>query len=390
MSLFKETENLKSVLTARPRKTEKPFPRLEYVRKFKRKKEHLVFGPFVSGGEIAEVIKILRKAFLLRDCTLTEFRSRKEPCLLFQMKQCSAPCVDRISESDYQKNLQQACAVLEGRAKKSLQLLDERMMEASELEEYERAIILRDSIGTLKKFVEHSVQENVELDQQKNVDIIAWYIGETELDLTIYIVRNGLLLGHKHFDFLRADFSEDDEEEICRAILQYYLQESQELPQLIVLPVSEEHRQLLKNSLTQVDFKIVGKKYEGLSKLAYEQAKGEQELRLKHETSVYLGLNRLKDLLGLKERPKTLECYDIAIFQGKSPTASQIVFYEGRPEKKLYRHFHLEERPEGNNDFAMMREVLRRRLKHGNLPDVFVVLAFRNEPKNNQTCKQKF
>jgi excinuclease ABC subunit C len=78
-------------------------------------------------------------------------------------------------------------------------------------------------------------------------------------------------------------------------------------------------------------------------------------------------------LLGLKERPRILECYDVAIWQGKSPTASQIVFEEGKADKAKYRYYHLEELPEGNNDFAMMREVISRRIGHGNLPDVLVI-----------------
>ena len=96
-------------------------------------------------------------------------------------------------------------------------------------------------------------------------------------------------------------------------------------------------------------------------------------MRIETSDSVYIGLHKLKDLLGLKERPKLLECYDIAIWQGKSPTAAQIVFYEGESDKTQYRHYHLSERPEGNNDFAMLEEVFARRLKKDNLPDVFIV-----------------
>jgi excinuclease ABC subunit C len=89
--------------------------------------------------------------------------------------------------------------------------------------------------------------------------------------------------------------------------------------------------------------------------------------------SVFMGLNKLKELLNLRERPRMLECYDVAIWQGQSPTASQIVFEEGKPDKRKYRYYHLETRPEGNNDFAMMREVISRRADNGDLPDVFVI-----------------
>jgi excinuclease ABC subunit C len=115
------------------------------------------------------------------------------------------------------------------------------------------------------------------------------------------------------------------------------------------------------------------KKYEALLGLTRDHAFESQRMRTLQEDSSYIGLNKLKELLNLRERPIVLECYDIAIFQGTSPTASQIVFHDGKPDKKNYRHYHLQERPEGNNDFAMMKEVIERRLDNGNLPDVFIV-----------------
>ena len=104
-----------------------------------------------------------------------------------------------------------------------------------------------------------------------------------------------------------------------------------------------------------------------------KQAKENQRIRVTNQDSVYVGLNKLKELLQMKDRPRRLECYDVAIFQGSSPTASQIVYDEGKPVKKEYRYYHLEERAEGNNDFAMMKEILSRRIKKKNFPDVFIV-----------------
>jgi len=89
--------------------------------------------------------------------------------------------------------------------------------------------------------------------------------------------------------------------------------------------------------------------------------------------SVYLGLNKLKELLNLRERPRILECFDVAVWQGSSPTAAQIVFNEGKANKKAYKNYHLEVRPEGNNDFEMLKELMARRIQHGDLPDVFIV-----------------
>src|SRR5690606_40006287 len=139
----------------------------------------------------------------------------------------------------------------------------------------------------------------------------------------------------------------------------------------------EEGRELLAQAFTLQEKEIhlvhPDKKLTSLWHLAREQSIEHQRVRVNDQESVYVGLNKLKDLLSLKERPVTLECYDIAIFQGSSPTAARIAFHDGKPDKKNYRHYHLQELPEGNNDFAMMGEVVRRRLNDGNLPDVFVI-----------------
>jgi excinuclease ABC subunit C len=102
-------------------------------------------------------------------------------------------------------------------------------------------------------------------------------------------------------------------------------------------------------------------------------AEESQRVRIANAASPFSGLKKLKELLSLKDLPRHLECFDVAIWQGKSPTASQVVSHDGKLDKKSYRYYHLQELPEGNNDFAMMREVISRRLQHGELPDVLVI-----------------
>jgi excinuclease ABC subunit C len=163
--------------------------------------------------------------------------------------------------------------------------------------------------------------------------------------------------------------------------LQYYTKTLDETPQLILSPFEDSMRKTFQKVL-DLEVEKIGKKvkvkghlkkYESLFKLCKIQAFENQKMRMNKHESIVIGLNKLKELLGLKERPTVLECYDVAIWQGKSPTGAQIVFKEGVPDKKSYRYYHLEERPEGNNDFAMLKEVLKRRLKYGELPDVLIV-----------------
>lgn len=358
------------------------FPRILYLRRPKRKKNLELFGPFPYGSNVSHILRILTKSFALRDCSIHEFKNRDMPCILHQMKQCTAPCVQKIAEEDYKKDLNAALDFFKSKKKveNSLSLLTEKMMAMAEVEAFEQAAQLRDYIEELTDFAEKSFEQNVELVSDSNVDVIAYYEGEIEIDISLYLIRQGNLLGQKNFHFLKDDFLDDLESEIVLALMQYYSQNSEVIPGKIITALPKKFANELHEALEQslgegMKFKVQGetKKYEALLRATRGHAEQCQKVRIKNQDSVYVGLNKLKDLLKLKDRPKTLECYDIAIWQGKSPTAAQIVFHEGKPDKQQYRHYHLQELPEGNNDFAMMDEVFRRRLKHGKLPDVFIV-----------------
>ncbi len=363
-----------------------PFPRLKYTRHFKRAKEIEVYGPFAHGSNVSEVLKIINKSFQLRDCTLREFNSRKEPCLLYQIKQCSAPCVSYISKDAYEKDLSSALNFFKGKGKKSLKILKDRMEMHAEKEEFEKAAFLRDSIECIKSFLDYTKEKTVEMEGllskgYKNVDLIAYFEGELELDISIYLMRNGILLGQKTFHFPLADMENPSEEEVLTFLIQYYTATLDELPELILSPFSTELIKTFQNVLNIESKKLLKKivvkgfikKYRSLYHMCEKQAFENQRMRLNKHESVVVGLNKLKELLNLRERPLVIECYDVAIWQGRSPTASQIVFRDGVPDKKSYRYYHLEERPEGNNDFEMLKEALSRRLKYGDLPDVFIV-----------------
>jgi len=358
------------------------FPRLEYVRRPRRKKGVELYGPFPVGSNISKILRILTKAFQLRDCSLHEFKNRTSPCILYQMKQCSAPCVGHINKEEYAENIDLAANFFKNpkKVKMTLEYLTTLMMNYAEAEEFEQAAMLRDYIEELDEFAEKSFEQNVESLSDHNVDIISFYVGELEVDISIYLIRQGNLLGHKNFNFLNADLLDDVENEIMVAMLQYYSQNKDVLPEKVITSFTKTHASELQAALTNligdgIRFSVHGKtkKYESLIESTRRHAQESQNVRIKNQDSVFVGLNRLKDLISLKDRPRVLECYDVAVWQGKSPTASQVVFYDGKPDKKEYRHYHLQELPEGNNDFAMMREVFTRRLKHGNFPDVFIV-----------------
>lgn len=357
-----------------------PYPRIEFVRRPQKAKGKELYGPYPTGLNVSGILRILTKSFGLRDCSLAEFKSRKTPCLLYQMKQCSAPCVGLIGPEDYEKELTTAIGFFQGagKAKKTIERLKIKMMNLAEQEEFEMAGIIRDYILLLEDFLNKNVEQKVEsLKDEKNIDIWSFWVGDEEVDISLYMIRSGLLLGHKNFHFIKDELIEEINDEMIRKILQYYSDSDEPAPEMVVIDIEDalvHDLNLALNSIFEVKVESGdSKKFRPLIEMCQKHAQESQRVRKENADSVYIGLNKLKELLQMKERPKVLECYDVAIWQGSSPTAAQIVFDEGKPDKKKYRHYHLQTRPEGNNDFAMMREVIERRLKYGHLPDVLVI-----------------
>jgi excinuclease ABC subunit C len=356
------------------------FARLLYVRKPRRAKDRIMFGPYPYGFNISATIRSLIKAFTLRDCSDHELKNRTTACLLYQIHQCSAPCINKISAEDYQVDLNRAMDFLHGgkKAIKSTQFLKDKMMTLAENESFEKAAVIRDQLKILEEFLEKNNSQSVENLDEQFMDIIAYYESSEDIDISIYMIRSGNLLGHKSFHFPASELIEDVEEEVMSFLLQYYSTTQEELPTHIICPFESKNKKDFAQALKSIlgrNLKLpvrVGK-FETLIESTNRHAQENQRVRLLNQNSVYVALNKLKDLLNLKERPRTIECFDVAVWQGKSPTASQVSFHDGKSDKKNYRYYHMQERPEGNNDFAMMEELFCRRLDNGHLPDLFVV-----------------
>ncbi len=363
--------------------TRAPFARLEYVRRPKKGPGKILLGPYPVGSNISTVLRVLTKSFQLRDCSDSEFKGRKTPCLLHQMQQCSGPCVGLVTSADYQRDLDLAVGFFqsETKARRTLRALHARMEAHAEAEEFERAAQVRDHLGLLETFLSESYEQHVEsLKDERDVDIWAAHAGADEFDFSLYLIRGGLLIGQKNFHFPIGDLSQEIAEELRVFLLQYYTVEEQPLPGLVIVDCEDAEASTLDEALKALTpeergAQVLGrkKKYLPLLEMCRRHAEESQRVRIANQDSAFVGLKKLKELLNLRELPRHLECYDVAIWQGSSPAASQVVSVDGKLDKTLYRHYHLRELPEGNNDFAMMREVISRRLKHGELPDVFVI-----------------
>lgn len=349
------------------------YPRLKYVRRIPKKNGIKVFGPFTNGSNLRLVLSVLNKSLELRDCSLREFKSRKVPCLIYQLKQCSAPCVGLIDVDRYLSLLEISINFLNGKTKYALTFLKKQMNELSESENFEQAAIVRDNIVVLENFCAHTQEQNVQvITSEKSIDIIAYYSSEFLISISVYTVRNGLLLGTRNF-IINNSLQSDIITNICDLYLNYqYL-----IPDVIITNLDLDARVLIQQVIRKLKSNIVVKSsrrnYNKLYKTTLVHANECYRLNKRKIDNIEVGLKTLQKILSLPHLPRVLECYDIAIWQGSSPTASRVVFVDGIAEKSRYRHYHLKELPEGNNDFEMMKEVITRRLRKGNLPDVFIV-----------------
>ena len=355
------------------------FPRLELTRRPRRGPGREVFGPFVHGSRIGEVLRVVTKAFRLRDCSLREFRGRREPCLLHAMGQCSGPCRGLVGREDYRRSLGLALDLFRGREGGALAALEEEMRRCAEEERFERAAAVRDGLAALRAFVGAHRSQNVEFPGTGgDLDVAAFHEGGEEVDIAIYVVRHGLLLGHRSFHFPLSDCGEGGvPEEVLRCLLQHY--GGPDPPPRRICPALPPAalRRFREAVLARFGPGVrVARPTGGVRRLAETtagHAEERQRGRARRRRDALAARERLAALLGRADPPSLIECFDVAVFRGSSPTASQVVFRDGEPVRAAWRHYRLAERPEGDNDAAMMGELFARRALRGGFPDLFVV-----------------
>jgi excinuclease ABC subunit C len=356
------------------------YPRLYVSRKVVRDGS-LYFGPYTSGYAVQGTIRFLNRTFKIRDCTDAVFKSRKRPCLTYQIGRCTAPCVDLIEKNDYRDDLEGAKDFLKGKDKKLLKELKTRMEKFAEEEKFEVALRLRDSISAIKSVMQKQIVINAQ--SSADQDVVA-FLGSVEGTLieTLH-VRGGRVLGSRgHFfpDLNAQAATEDPREWLVSFLNQYY--EDNIIPEEIILPVDigQDLTNLFKDVLRERSSQEVSIRlasdHKAQELLAMAQANCDAHYASQIEKSLEKkkGLQEIQDRLGLKAWPRRIECYDISHFQGDETVASQVVFEEGLPAKEHYRRYKIKT-VAGVDDFASLQEVLTRRLKHTEYeaPDLLLI-----------------
>lgn len=347
------------------------FPTVEVTRKLK-KDGARYFGPYLNGLRVWDIVGIIKSAYGMRACS--KKLSAKRECLNYHIGLCKAPCVGKIDKDEYAKIVKRVMDFLCGRDETAEQIITAKMTAAAKSEDFERAITYRDQLSMLQLLKTRTVSD---LDKVVNIDSFAIKNSGLYSAVSVNIVRNGKMMGVYNYILDEAAF--DDGEALESFAVQYY-GGNHDVPDEVCFgsefnsDALSEYLSAQKGKKTEVTFPQKGAKRK-LVLMAEQNASDYLDKSVeKHKRNVNLTLKaaeRLRDLLKLKS-VRRMECFDISHVSGTDKVASGVVFIDGAPSKSDYRRYKIKT-VEGNNDFACMAEVIKRRLSHGELPDLIVI-----------------
>jgi len=349
-----------------------------------RKHKGLYFGPFASVSAVNRTLNTLQKVFQLRSCSDATLESRTRVCLLYQIKRCSGPCVGKVSREEYDDMVAETRAFLEGRTSGIQKKFANAMQEASDSLEFELAAVFRDRLNALTHIQSHQAMVNAMVDE---ADVIAADEVAGAVGIQVFFFRAGQNWGHRAY-FPKHDKSEKVEDVLAAFLAQFY--DNKPAPRLILLSHEIPDQELLSDALSErMERKVAisvparGKKAEVMGE-ARRNAREALERRLAETASQTKLLLGVADLFGLDEPPERIEVYDNSHIQGTNALGGMIVAGSDGFMKNSYRKFNIKsDETVPGDDFAMMREVMRRRFSRllkedadkgrGHWPDILLI-----------------
>ena len=355
--------------------TDQEFPRLSFHRGARRGKGRY-FGPYPSSGAVRESLHLLQKLFRVRQCEDSFFRNRARPCLQYQIKRCTAPCVGHVSTADYAEDVRNTVMFLEGKSSTVIDGMVKKMERAAADLHYEQAAEIRDQIASL-----HRVQEKQYVSNERgDLDIVACATDRGHTCIQVFFVRRGRNLGNTVF--FPKNPAESGSEDVLSAFLsQYYI--GREIPAELLL----SHRPADSSLLREVLGEQAGHRVRLTTSVRGDRARWLRLARSNAEQALASWLNtrkgyagRLRELqsaLELPETPERMECFDISHTSGEATVASCVVFGTEGPLKSDYRRFNIEHIQPGD-DYGAMEQALTRRYTRlmkgeGKLPDLLFI-----------------
>jgi len=347
----------------------------------KKDKDGFYFGPFASAGSANWTIKMLQKIFLLRVCDEATFKNRKRPCILYQIKRCSAPCVGYVEKKDYKNSVNDAIKFVSGKSRDIQKNLSKQMEEASEKLDFEKASIFRDRIKSL-----NIIQSSQRINEANLVeaDVIAAYKESGKTCIQVFFYRSKQNWGNQAY-FPKHDPDQNISEIMSSFLMQFY--ENKNVPKLIILNLEIKDKKLIEQTLSSKENKNIsitiakkGAKAKVIS-LAEKNAKESLNRKL-YETNNNKNLfEGIVKKFNLKNNISLVEVYDNSHIQGTNSVGAMVTFGDEGFIKKRYRKFDIKTQGAEQDDFAMIKEVLNRRFKRailekGNyltLPDLILI-----------------
>lgn len=345
------------------------FPRVLFSRQQKKDKSRY-FGPYTSAGAVKDTIELINKLYQLRTCNrnLPKDIGKDRPCLNYHIHQCNAPCQGYISKEEYRKRIDSAVEFLNGNYAPIQKSLEEKMLQASENMEFEKAIEYRELLNSVRQIAQ---KQKITHTDGEDKDIIALAADERDAVVQVFFIRDGKLIGRDHF-YVRVG-NEDTKSQILTTFIKQFYSGTPYIPKEIMLPEEIEEHEVLEEWMSErrgsrvyirVPQKGMKEKLVELAQKNAELVLSQDREKLKREEGRTIGaLKEIEHLLGM-ENLQRVEAFDISNINGFETVGSMIVYEKGKPKRSDYRKFKLKT-VTGPDDYASMYEVLTRRFLHG-------------------------
>ncbi len=353
------------------------FPKFSFHRGKKKSKHARYFGPYPNVYAVRNTLSNLQKIFLLRNCTDSYYKNRSRPCLQFQIKRCSAPCVEKISQKDYSFNVNQAVDYLKGNDKSIIDNFINEMEKASSDQNYERAAFFRDQIANLKVI---QSQQYVDGTKKVDADVISLVDQRGMHCLAVLFVRQGKILGSRSIFPSRTKYN-SNQEILATSLMQFYLEH--DIPREIILNQSLEGKSVIEQALiesqkrrTKIKDRVVSYRAKWL-KISVANAEESLKSKLASKASISNQLTGLTQALGSKQKLSDLVCFDVSHHMGDKSVAACVRLNEEGFSKKDYRRFNIEGVTPGDDYAAISNAVQRyyKRIKNESqdCPDLLII-----------------
>ena len=358
--------------------TQHEYPRISLYRGTVKKKPGTFYGPYPNSGAVKHTIHLIHKIFQLRQCNESYFKNRSRPCLQYQIKRCSGPCVSKITPEDYARSVLHTELFLKGKTQTVIDSLVDKMKQASAALEFEQAAALRDQIEHLNHILE---KQYVSGSSDLNIDVIACAARAEQCCIQVFYFRSGINQGNKTFFPKLPDKSQQPSAILEAFISQYYL--ANEIPHELLVSVEPSNRELLESVLSERSGRRLAIKHNIRAdrsrwmQQAMHNAEERLATRLTSRSSQQKRVEALQQLLELEDLPTRMECFDISHSHGDNTVASCVVFNENGPVKSDYRRFNIRDIEPGD-DYAAIAQAFERRYsrllkEEGRLPDIIFI-----------------